>query len=68
MESKQITPETKLTDVQYYEILKIPGCPLRLPTAKSLMQAARDLDHLKPRLKEWHNEQTLSLTQLNKEL
>lgn len=68
MESKQITPATELTDVQYYEILKMPGCPIKLPMARSLMQAAYDLDHLKPRLKEWHNEQSLPLTQINKEV
>jgi len=54
MESKEIAPEAELTDIQYYEILKMPGCPVKLPTARSLMQAAYDLDHLKPRIKEWY--------------
>jgi len=57
MESKEII-EGKISDTQAYEILRMPGCPIQLPTARSMTQAKIDLDHLKPKIIKWYNSTT----------
>lgn len=44
--------------VNGYEILNMPDCPHRLPTARSMTQARNDYYHLLPSLIIWYNSTT----------
>lgn len=37
-----------------YDILRMPGCPYKLPTARSMTQARDDYYHLMPNLISWY--------------
>lgn len=45
-----------------YDILKLPGCPYSLPTARSMTQARGDYYHLLPNLISWYNKQVKETT------
>ena len=40
-----------------YDILRMPGCPITLPMATSMTQAALDMASAEPRLKAWYLKQ-----------
>lgn len=37
-----------------YDILKMPQCPIKLPTARSMTQARIDFEHLEDSIFEWY--------------
>lgn len=43
-----------------YDILRMPGCPRQLPTARSMTQARNDYYHLLPTLIQWYNQTNLA--------
>lgn len=53
-----------VSDYILYRILELPGCPIKLPKARSMSQAADDLHHLKESIIQWY---TSSVTP-NKEM
>lgn len=48
------TKEKEITDMQAYDILDMPGCPIKLPHARSMTQARNDLQNIKHLLIKWH--------------
>lgn len=39
-----------------YDILAMPECPIKLPTARSMTQAAIDYNSIEKRVFEWYDE------------
>lgn len=44
-----------------YDILNLPGCPYRLPTARSMTQARMDYEKLLPDLYRWYEHTYLKI-------
>lgn len=42
-----------IKEISHYDIINMNGCPIKLPSAKSMTQARIDYNFLKPAIKSW---------------